>query len=155
MKSGQASGAQGDLEGPALSCFDCTTASMQAWDAVHVAGGLPQLAYARLDIARFRSIYATRGRWALLDQLASLPADCAAVTQAPAARALGTLGASPGAQGAARRAAVASLGALQEVVCRVAAAVLGPDAAEGTRYPAMNASKQAASVHSLARNTCY
>ena len=112
---------------------------MQAWDAVHVACGLPQLVYARLDVARFRSIYATRGRWALLDQLASLPAGTVDASQAPADETLKNLGTSPGApQGAARRAAAFSLGALEGVVRRLTAAVLGPDAAEGAHHHALS-----------------
>lgn len=101
-----------------------------------MAGGLPQLVYARLDVARFRSIYATRGRWALLDQLASLPAGRVAASQAPAVRTLKILDPGPGAaQGAARSTDVVSLGVLEDVVRRVAAAVLGPDAAGGARCP--------------------
>jgi hypothetical protein len=44
------------------------------WDAFQDAGVAPQLLYARFNIPRFIKFYSGRGRWALLDDLASTSA---------------------------------------------------------------------------------
>ena len=43
------------------------------WAAPGVAGSMPHLAYARLDIARFSTVYSAKGHWTLTDDLASVP----------------------------------------------------------------------------------
>lgn len=99
-----------------------------------MAGSVPQMLYARLDIARFRSIYATRGRWALLDELASLPVASGAeedVSQALAHPEAAVPPDASTAQAMASKSRGASLDVVEAVVRRVAAAVLGPDTAEG------------------------
>lgn len=99
-----------------------------------MVGSVPQLLYARLDIARFRSIYATRGRWALLDGLASLPVASGPeedVSQALAHPEAAVPPDASTAQAMASKPRGASLDAVEAVVRRVAAAVLGPDTAEG------------------------
>ena len=46
---------------------------LQVWQSTVETGIVPQRIIARLDISRFSAIYATKGRWALLDSLAVAP----------------------------------------------------------------------------------
>lgn len=50
------------------------------WDARQAAGSLPHLVYARLDAARFASVYSAKGHWALIDELSHVPASVQAMS---------------------------------------------------------------------------
>ena len=42
---------------------------LQVWTAPQIAGVLPHMVYARIDAARFASVYSAKGRWSLIEDL--------------------------------------------------------------------------------------
>ncbi|KAK9803914.1 hypothetical protein WJX72_004698 [[Myrmecia] bisecta] len=111
----------------------------QVYEAGQAAGLQSALVYAKLDIPRFTSLYAAKGRWALLDQLASvaidtsatlsgqdtLPSHATAADERSGSRAVDQ---PVGPRLAALAAPEMALSAVEQIVREAAATVLGTDA---------------------------
>jgi hypothetical protein len=104
---------------------------VQVWNAAIAAGPLPQLIYAKLDIARFSALNTSRGPWALLQQLSTTPSTARAAPAQQAALQALPLQALPAAAVAPAQAAAVPLEAVEKAVRDAAASILGPDAAAG------------------------
>ena len=98
--------------------------SLQAYQAALYAGNVPKLPVAKLDISRFTAVNTAKGRWPLLDLLATTPSSQAAATEAAenTDRESGTKEAI----------AAMSIEAVAAVITEVAAGIIG-DSLEGKR----------------------
>ena len=96
--------------------------SLQAYQAALFAGNVPHLAVTKLDFSRFTTVNTAKGRWPLLNLLATSPSSQATATEAAEN--------ADSASGTNEAMAAMSIEAVEAVITELAAGIIG-DSLEG------------------------